>query len=275
MRKNIIKLRKLSDLHLDINKGLPFRIKDKEIFTIICGDTSGYFSKTVKWLENNVKNGIFVAGNHILYNKGGHSLQYQLKQYEKKYPLSSPVSFLNDSYKIVGDIVFVGGTLWTDYCLFGAERKDFCKWYAFRNMNDFKYGKTNFETDIENEKKNQKIKLRPEDCEKMFFNTLSYIDGVCSCFVDKKIVVVTHHAPSEKSISPIYKNDFLNPAFASNLENFILEHPNIKLWCHGYIHWASNYKIGGCRVICNPRGYERYNELAKYTGFNKDLLIDI
>lgn len=43
-----MKLRILSDLHLDINKGLPFRIKDKEIFTIICGDTSGYFSKTVK-----------------------------------------------------------------------------------------------------------------------------------------------------------------------------------------------------------------------------------
>ena len=32
-------------------------------------------------------------------------------------PLDEPISYLNDSYKIVDDVVFVGGTLWTDFLL--------------------------------------------------------------------------------------------------------------------------------------------------------------
>lgn len=270
-----MKIRVLSDLHLDINTGMPFRLKNTEIFTVICGDISGYYSKTAKWLERNVKRGVFVAGNHIVYNRSGHSLQYQLKQFEDNFPLAAPVSFLNNGYKIVDDVVFVGGTLWTDYCLFGEDRKDLSKWNAIRNMNDFKYGHMNFEENVSHEKTPQKIKMRPEDCEEMFHRTVACIDEVCCRFPDKKIVVVTHHAPSEQSISVVYRNDILNPAFASNLENFILDRPNIKLWCHGHIHSASDYTIGNCRVICNPRGYAKYYESAEYTGFNKDLVIEV
>lgn len=270
-----MRIRILSDLHLDINVGLRLGLKDKDTFTVICGDISGYFSKTSKWLDRNIKNGVFVAGNHMLYNRSGHSLQYQLRQYSNKYPLSASVSFLNNSYKIVDDTVFVGGTLWTDYCLFGINKKDISKWVALRNMNDFRYGRFNPNDNLEHEKKSQLRKLSPEDCEEMFHRTVACIDDVCHRFSDKKIVVVTHHAPSEQSISVVYRNDILNPAFASNLEDFILDHPNIKLWCHGHIHTTSDYKIGECRVICNPRGYAKYYESAEYTGFNKDLIVEI
>lgn len=270
-----MKIRVLSDLHLDYNTGLPFRLKDTETFTVICGDISGYCKKTAKWLNRNVKQGVFVSGNHMVYNRSGHSLQYQLKQLENMFPLTAPISFLNNGYKVVDDVVFVGGTLWTDYCLFGSERKDLSKWYALRNMNDFKYARINLDENIEHEKTPQQIRMRPEDCEEMFHSTIAYIDEVCHRFPDKKIVVVTHHAPSEQSISIVSLNDCMNPAYASNLEEFILERPNIKLWCHGHIHSASDYNIGNCRVVCNPRGYAKYFESVEYTGFNKDLIIEI
>ena len=270
-----MRIRILSDLHLDVNAGLPLRLKDKDTFTILCGDISAYFTKTSKWLRQNIRNGVFVAGNHIVYNEYDHSLQYFCKQYERHYPLTSSLSFLNYSYKIVEDKVFVGGTLWTDYCLYGLDKKDISKWFALRGMNDFRYGRVNFDADVEHENKPQNTKLAPEDCEEMFRRTVACIDDVCHRFADKKIVVITHHAPSEQSISVIYKNDLLNPAFASNLEEFILNHSNIKLWCHGHIHTASDYKIGNCRVICNPRGYAKYYENALHTGFNKDLIVEI
>lgn len=142
-------------------------------------------------------------------------------------------------------------------------------------MNDFRYGCFNPNDNLEYERKSKLRKLSPEDCEEMFHRTVVCIDDVYRRFPDKKIVVVTHHAPSEQSISVVYRNDILNPAFASNLENFILDRPNIKLWCHGHIHSASDYKIGECRVICNPRGYAKYYESAEYTGFNKDLVIEV
>lgn len=118
-----MRIRILSDLHLDINEGLQFNLKDTKTFTVICGDISGYFTKTSKWLNHHIKNGVFVAGNHIVYNEYDHSLQYFYKQLEQHYPLSASLSFFNNSYKIVNDIVFVGGTLWTDYCLFCQEKR--------------------------------------------------------------------------------------------------------------------------------------------------------
>ena len=91
-------------------------------------------------------------------------------------------------------------------------------------------------------------------------------------FPDKKIVVVTHHAPSTKSVSDIYLTDKTTPAFANNLEQFILDYPNIKLWCHGHIHSASDYRIGNCRIICNPRGYVK---LGEHSGFIDNLIIEL
>lgn len=163
-----MKLRIMSDLHLDVNAGYPFRTKASEIFTIICGDISAYYNKTSKWLNRYVKNGVFVAGNHIVYNESGHSLQYFLQRYEEHYPLSAPLSFLNDTYKIIEDVVFVGGTLWTDYRLYGSETQDLHQWWATQYLNDFRFGKFNPAHDLMCENIKSLLKLRPEHCVLMF-----------------------------------------------------------------------------------------------------------
>jgi len=28
------------------------------------------------------------------------------------------------------------------------------------------------------------------------------------------------------------------------------------LWVHGHTHSSHDYRVGGCRVVCNPRGYQ-------------------
>jgi Icc-related predicted phosphoesterase len=67
-------------------------------------------------------------------------------------------------------------------------------------------------------------------------------------------VVVTHHAPSFRSISPEFAKSPLNPGFASDLEKFILKH-SPEIWIHGHIHESADYQIGKTRVVCNPLGY--------------------
>jgi len=64
--------------------------------------------------------------------------------------------------------------------------------------------------------------------------------------------------------------DAINPAFASDLENLILEFQP-ELWIHGHIHTACDYTIGKTRVICNPRGYP--SELN--TGFIPEKVVEI
>ena len=73
------------------------------------------------------------------------------------------------------------------------------------------------------------------------------------------VVVVTHHSPSKQSTHPRYARDvIMNGAYSSDLSEFILDHENILFWTHGHMHDPSDYMIGQCRVICNPRGYYGY-----------------
>lgn len=90
--------------------------------------------------------------------------------------------------------------------------------------------------------------------------SINFIEKTCQKYKDKKIVIVTHHAPSLKSISEEYKNDLLSAAFASNLEYLFERYPNIKLWCHGHVHNSVDYKLGNARVIANPLGYGNENK---------------
>ena len=50
----------------------------------------------------------------------------------------------------------------------------------------------------------------------------------------------------------------MNGAYSSDLSDFILDHPEIKLWTHGHTHELFDYMIGSTRIVCNPRGYVNY-----------------
>ena len=103
--------------------------------------------------------------------------------------------------------------------------------------------------------------------------TVEYIKQMVDANGDRKCVVVGHHAPSFQSIGEQYKNDTLmNGGYASDLSEFILDRPQIKLWTHGHMHQTFDYMIGGTRVVCNPRGYESHGEVS---GWDPDILIEI
>lgn len=72
----------------------------------------------------------------------------------------------------------------------------------------------------------------------------------------RKLLVMTHHAPTRKSTHPRYENDHLiNAAYMNDYDNFIAYNPDIKVWVHGHTHDTHQYTIDTTRVYCNPRGY--------------------
>lgn len=81
-------------------------------------------------------------------------------------------------------------------------------------------------------------------------------------FLQKSIpipdVVVTHHAPSFRSIPERFKGSPANNCFASDLE-FLMRLP-LKLWVHGHTHDSFDYMINDVRVVCNPFGYYNIEE---------------
>ncbi len=83
-------------------------------------------------------------------------------------------------------------------------------------------------------------------------------------------IVITHHAPSIKSVPELYKEDPLSAAYASDLEELITEYKPL-YWIHGHIHTPCRYTIGETEVICNPHGYID----EKYNGYEKELIVEV
>lgn len=259
-----MKIRIMSDIHNDVNHKYPFRLADVDKFTIVAGDISGSRYDTINWVNDNMKNGIIIGGNHSGYSDDNVSLQHIHKELSNYYKLEDNVSYLENNYKIIDDIVFIGATLWTDFKLYGESFQLWDMQNAVKYINDYRYN--HYED-------NSKLRLlRPEDTLNMFNESFKFIKDTVKQFKDKKVVIITHHAPSIKSIHAKYLNGFSNACYASNLEGFIMDNPNIKLWIHGHVHNNFDYIIGDTRIVCNPRGYEMYLENLE---FNPDFEVEI
>lgn len=195
----------------------------------------------LKRVSNDFPHVIYVAGNHEFYHgKWMRSLEV-LAEECAKYP---NIYFMECGHKKIDDVTFIGGTLWTD-----MNKGDPLTLHAVRDMmNDFRIIRKEFEG---------YTKLKPVDTVVRHKHMLEYIKTVVAEKHDEKFVVVGHHAPSRMSIHEQYKNDFLmNGAYSSDLSDFILDRPQIKLWTHGHTHHPFDYMIGETRIVCNPRGYE-------------------
>jgi Icc-related predicted phosphoesterase len=205
---------------------------------------------------------VYVAGNHEFYSGGKfHKTVNELRNYCSTN--FNNVYFLERDCKIIDDVVFVGGTLWTD-----MNKGDPLTLHAVRDMmNDFRT--------IRNDEKGF-TPLKPADTAIRHRETLQYIKHIVSEHKDKTCVVVGHHSPSFQSVHEQYRSEHLmNGAYHSDLSEFILDHPQIKLWTHGHTHHCFDYKIGETRVVCNPRGYEQSSGWSEDTGWNPELVIEI
>jgi Icc-related predicted phosphoesterase len=202
---------------------------------------------------------VYVAGNHEFYHgKWVKGIQY-LRDECAKFP---NVHFLErDSVKI-DDVTFIGGTLWTD-----MNKHDPLTLHAVRDMmNDFRI--------IKNDEKGY-TNLKPADTVIRHRETLAYIKTVIAEKHDEKFVVVGHHSPSHQSVHPQYAHETLmNGAYHSDLSEFILDHPQIKLWTHGHTHHCFDYMVGETRVVCNPRGYQS-DGYGENTGWNPNIILEV
>lgn len=67
-------------------------------------------------------------------------------------------------------------------------------------------------------------------------------------------VVVTHQAPSFRSVSERFAGSFTNRFFVSPMDELIVA-ARPALWIHGHMHGSFDYVLGETRVVCNPKGY--------------------
>lgn len=293
-----MKIRVISDLHLDLNDRFPFSLRndEKNVFALVAGDISGNVRLTSRWIKDNIKNGMFVVGNHDpAYNDLPMTIGKQKEFLAKKYGLDSNVTFLDESVGVMSkeipgtNILVIGSTLYTDYKymtehdmmylddvnkyrkehenlddILTPEKVNMSR--GHRGLNDFRWGH------VEDEKRPGKQRhLTPEDCKNWFEKTFSKISEIVEHNTDKDIIILTHHCPTPKCIASQYVENTMNASYVSDLEDFILKHPNIRAWCCGHVHNVHLDKVGNTLIVCNPRGYEKQIESI---GWNPNTFID-
>jgi len=199
---------------------------------------------------------VYVAGNHEFYHGKWHQTLTILANECGKYP---NIYFLERGCKKIDDVIFVGGTLWTD-----MNKGDPLTLHAARDMmNDYHSVRKEFDG---------YTKLKPADTVYRHRETLSYIKEIVDRKEVEKYVVVGHHSPSFQSCHESYKHDtIMNGCYHSDLSETILDRPQIKLWTHGHTHHPFDYMIGETRIVCNPRGYHGYEE----TDWNPNIVLEI
>lgn len=190
---------------------------------------------------------IYIAGNHEFYHGKFHGSLEDLRNECAKFP---NVYFMENDSKTIDGVTFIGCTLWTD-----MNKADPLTLHSVADMmNDYRI--------IRNDEKGY-TKLRPAHTAWRHAQSVQYIRTVIEGKFDEKFVVVGHMAPSRLSTHQNYKNDhIMNGAYSSELGDFIVDHPQIKIWTHGHTHHNFDYMIGETRIVCNPRGYIGYEQQA-------------
>jgi len=213
---------------------------------------------------------IYVMGNHEHYNGDFANTEKHLKDvlgYLKN------VYVLEREIKVIDDVTFIGGTLWTD-----MNNGDSLTLYHMKAMmNDFRCVENsnrvvNYKTyeqinGVDNREKpifkTRTAKFSPEDAFEEHAKMKGYIQQIVEGKADQKFVVCGHHSPSKQSTHPRYADDtIMNGGYSSDMNEFITEHPQIRLWTHGHTHYQFDYMVGETRVVCNPRGYINYEPQA-------------
>lgn len=268
-------IRIYSDIHLDFDvppKKFTFDMlwmpeileTDKDTILILAGDIwhaskpfAFYGQSWFKEISKRFQYIIVTLGNHDFWD-GNFPLTYNSFSDKLKEQELDNVFLLQNETILIGDLKFVGGTLWTDF----DQGNTHALYNAKTVMNDYKYiryGKAYG-------------KLTPSILLNAHMETKNYIfSNAKRDYEDQKVWVISHHAPSYKSMDSTYDKPDLaleNSLYFSNLDKDI-ENSEIDFWIHGHSHHAKNYMIGNTNVIANPRGYRteetEYNPWILYT----------
>ena len=204
---------------------------------------------------------VYIMGNHEHYH-GDFAKTANIIRSMLESNMLSNVYLLDKESKTIDDVTFIGGTLWTDM----NKENDMTMRHVSHRMNDFRcvdnsnrvvtrkvplYEKNPSWTpdgknggayltneagqyiEIGQKFKEEPAIFSPTDAVDDHRKMLQYIQTVIQGRNDEKFVVVGHHAPSKTSTHPRYVHDTLmNGAYSSSLDEYILDHPQIKLWTH-------------------------------------------
>ena len=252
-----------SDLHYEFGSRFmpPAHLKGTVDGVLLAGDILGglHAMRHARQISDAVEApAILITGNHEFY---GHVVEHLLD--ELRASSTEQARFLEcDTAEIAGTRI-LGTTLWTDFNLNPELREQALSDIGWM-LNDYR--------------KILRV-LRGDNLCRVDTDYILAAHVACrewlACELetafDGPTIVLTHTAPSRRSITSHGSHQVISAAFASDLEQFILDH-KIDAWAHGHVHDSVDYLVGNTRIVSNPYGYERFEQNKE---FNSDFIVEV
>jgi len=254
----------LSDLHHELWKQFAPRpdlaISQPDV-VVLAGDINTG-AKAVEWAAETFPGlpVLYVHGNHEAYGKNLEDVQTDIAE---ACQASDNVRFLNCGEHVIGEVRFLGATLWTDFRLFGDDSRQAAMRESESVMTDYKRIRL---------AKHGYRKLRPSDTAMFHSMQKSWLKTKLAEPFDGTTVVISHMAPSMLSVADRFATDMVSAAYASNLEELAMQ---ADLWIHGHMHDSFDYQIEDCRVVCNPCGYMTRGGGIENDDFDPNFVIEL
>jgi predicted phosphodiesterase len=254
----------LSDLHLEVWRENVPRIdlaSGRPDVVVLAGDIHTA-ARAPAWAAAAFPNlpVIYVSGNHEFYGSTLDDMEQEIWAACRPHPA---IRYLSCEESVIGDVRFLGCTLWTDYFLFGVGRRWSCMLAAREQMNDYHRIRVKWD---------RYRKLHPSDTVRLHAQHKDWLKSRLREPFNGTTVVVTHMAPSKRSVSPQYEDDPCSAAFASDLEDLV---ELADVWIHGHTHESFDYQVGKCRVVCNPLGYLRGGGTPENHCFDPGFIVEV
>ena len=267
-----MRLLALSDLHREVwyrpqtwyeGKSDPFPTFDlaysRPDAVLLAGDID-VGTRAVAWAQEAFAGlpVIYVHGNHEAYGGDVYRLHAELTAAASA---SANVHFLQRRALVLDDVRVLGASLWTDFNVHGSDRYGAALQDAARYMNDYRRIRVADEADR---------LLTPEDTARWHGEDLAWLKARLLEPFPGKTVVITHMAPSLRSVPEQFRGSPLSAAFASDLEDLVAR---VDVWIHGHTHSSADYRIGDARVVVNPLGYPLREDVPENPDFNPNLIV--
>jgi predicted phosphodiesterase len=244
-----MKLWVMSDLHVDIGSYAPPDGVQADL-VLLAGDIAEGMP-AMNWARAafGQRPVLFVPGNHEYYGA-------TVAGVDARFAASADENwiFLQKREFVQSGVRFLGCTLWTDFLLFGQAQQAVAKLAARRVMADFRAILVD-----------DGSLFTVEHSIALHFEHRAWLEAKLAEPFPGKTVVMTHHAPARPSLHAQYANDLVSAGFINDLA-YVMGRAipgraipgrasQVDLWLHGHTHHSFDYRIGGTRVLCNPRGY--------------------
>ena len=254
-----MKIQVLSDLHLEHGGNLPEHDPDADVI-VLAGDLAPYTEGLVDRVQEH-----WSSAPHIFYVLGNHEF-YGTEIEETRTRMATEcaeagIHLLDPGTIRVGGVRFIGATLWTDLLLEGMADEVGAHLRTSRGITDFLGAIQHHGRDFTTW---ESVERHRAD--------RAFIEGELNRAEEdqERVVVITHHAPSSRSIRPWFEGDPFNCAFASDLDR-VIDRYQPELWIHGHMHDPVDEQLGRTRLLANPAGYR--HEAKR--GFDPGLCVDL